>query len=304
MTTEDFASTKRERPHGFQGEVLYVVPRHRLAQFRANPVLGGLLVTDAGYFPAARSHRRRRLSGCGETIFLLCTEGSGNISTPERRFNLRSGEATALPAGLPHEYAADPNSPWTIYWFHVTGDFTPVYIPSALAGRPMAVSADRIDQTLPVFRQVFHHLSRGNTEHNLINASAAAAFILTQVFLDNDGEADTYHSVGHRALEDVLVYIQDHLEDPITLENLSERSRLSVSRLSQLFHQVTGYSPIQFVQHQRVQKACYYLESTNEPIGRIAELVGFEDQFYFSRLFHKITGVSPRGFRSRLGDTR
>lgn len=296
-----FASHKRERPHGFQDETLYVVPRNRLGQFRANPALGGLLVTDAGLFPRARSHLRRRLNGCEENIFLLCTQGRGRISIPDRRFSLSAGEAAVLSRNTPHEYGADIDDPWTIYWFHVVGDFTPVYFPPALVNRSVSVAAERIEQVLPVFRQIFQQLSRGNTEHNLVNAGAAAAYILSLVFLDNDRDSDTYPTVGHRALEEVLVYIQEHLEAPITLEDLSARSRLSISRLSQLFHQVTGYSPIQFVQHQRVQKACYYLESTDEPIGRIAELVGLDDQFYFSRLFKKITGVSPRAFRGRSG---
>jgi AraC-like DNA-binding protein len=297
--TGNFASEKRERRHGFQGESLYVVPRNRLGQFRANPVLSGLLVTDAGHFPKAASHLRRRLTGCEENIFLLCTEGKGLISIPGRRFTLSAGEAAVLSKNTPHEYAADAADPWTIYWFHVVGDFTPVYLPAPLANRAVAVSPERIEQVVPVFLHIFQQLSSGNTEHNLINAGAGAAFILSQVFLNNEHDSDTYPSVGHRALEEVLVYIQDHLESPITLDDLGERSKLSISRLSQLFHQVTGYSPMQFVRHQRVQRACYYLESTDEPIGRIAELVGFDDQFYFSRLFRKITGVSPRGFRDR-----
>jgi len=298
MLNNDF-SNKPECPHGFLGEKLYVVPRDRLKKLKANPVLTALLVTDAGYFPKAKYHLRRRPSGCDENIVILCTGGIGTITIPSRSFSLTAPEVVVIPKGIPHEYKSSLDNPWTIYWFHVVGDFIPIYIPSFLTCRSITVSQDRIILVLPVFEHLFLQLSQGNTEYNLIAASSAAAFILASIFLNNERGSDVFSSGTYRALQNVLVYIQDHLDSPISLEDLSARSKLSISRLSQLFHQVTGYSPMQFVQHQRMQKACYYLESTDEPINRIAELVGIDDQFYFSRLFHKIIGVSPRDFRNR-----
>ncbi len=292
-----FNIDRPERRDGFPQETLYVVPRKLLHRARANPALHGLTVTDAGMFPNARFHLRRRESGCDEHIFIMCTEGTGFVSLPDRDVELVPGCAVTVPSGAPHEYGADRDNPWTIYWMHVVGDFVPVYIPHLQSGRAVEVPPECDDFVILLFQRIFSLLSRGTAESYLTTASAAAELILSSIYLGNRSSSDRTHAAGSHEVEDLIAYIQDHLEERITLEHLCSRSHLSVSRISQLFREMTGHAPIEFVQHQRVQRACYYLDATTEPIGYIAEQVGFEDQFYFSRVFRKVTGMPPREYR-------
>jgi AraC-like DNA-binding protein len=60
-----------------------------------------------------------------------------------------------------------------------------------------------------------------------------------------------------------------------------------------------GISPMQYVQHLRLEEAKRLLRSTDLPIAEIAEQVGFADALYFSRLIHRESGVSPSLFRQR-----
>ena len=74
---------------------------------------------------------------------------------------------------------------------------------------------------------------------------------------------------------------------------------LSVSRLSHLFKTQMGMTPTQFLERERITRACRLLEVTGHSVGEVARAVGFADPFYFSNRFKKCTGQSPRAWRAR-----
>ena len=52
-------------------------------------------------------------------------------------------------------------------------------------------------------------------------------------------------------------------------------------------------APMEYLIQLRIQKACTLLDTTNQPVARIGSAVGYDDPYYFSRIFHKIMGASP-----------
>lgn len=269
-----------------------------LQSFSANPALCGFMVTDAGYFPRARHHLRQRVHGCDQNIFIYCDAGEGFVSIEGNVTYLHEGEAVTIPEQTGHLYGASKDNPWSIYWFHFAGNFAPTYVPRALAGKGVVIPVTARTVVIHLFEQIFDFLSRGNSQRYVLAASSAAALVLSLAYEQECLTIDTMNIPGIRVVEDLIAYIQNHLTEEIALETLTARSQYSSSRIIQLFKEVTGYSPISFVQHQRIQRACYYLDATHEPVNRIAEYVGFPDQFYFSRVFKKIIGVSPREYRT------
>lgn len=288
----------REKGEGFPKEKLYVTSMTNEASF-SNPALRGFALTDAGYFPIARHHLRQREKGCEQNIFIYCESGEGFVSIEGQVSHLHAGQAITILERTGHVYGASKENPWTIYWFHFIGDFSPTYVPRSLAGRVVQMS-EQTQQLMPsLFSQIFTLLSHGITQRYLLAASSAASLILSLSYEQEYLATDMVNVPGVRVVEDLIAFVQNHLTEDICLESLSQRSQYSLSRIIQLFKQVTGYSPMAFVQHQRMQRACYYLDATQEPINRIAEYVGFTDQFYFSRVFRKTIGVSPREYRTQ-----
>ena len=173
-------------------------------------------------------------------------------------------------------------------------------MPHPLASRVVDVTGEMERILLNLFDQILLSLSQGTSAPYLMTASCAAGLVLLSAYRDVHIQAGISQGPGAREVEEMIAYIQHHLDEPITLEGLCERSEYSISRITQLFNEFTGHSPMEFVQHQRIQRACYYLDSTPDPISIISEHVGFTDQFYFSRVFKKIVGVSPRTYRQRF----
>lgn len=114
--------------------------------------------------------------------------------------------------------------------------------------------------------------------------------------------ADTINPAGRDALldnrvRDVLQFIAEHHRERLTLADLAQECSLSPSRLSHLFRSEMRVAPLQYLNRYRIDRAKEILRTTGEPIAEIAYRVGFENPLYFSRLFHKLTGRSPRDYR-------
>jgi len=98
--------------------------------------------------------------------------------------------------------------------------------------------------------------------------------------------------------------MQDNIQKSITLKEMADFSKLSVTHFSSLFRKKTGHSPIEYFNHLKIQKACQYLTFTAMKVKEIAFLIGIEDQYYFSRMFTRLMGVSPSNYRKRYAEDK
>ncbi|MBD3948590.1 helix-turn-helix domain-containing protein [Tuanshanicoccus lijuaniae] len=96
----------------------------------------------------------------------------------------------------------------------------------------------------------------------------------------------------------ILMYIEKNYAD-LTLEALGAAFGFNANYLSTYLKQNTGHSFIKLVHMQRVKVACEYLTYTQSPIEQIALKVGYENPSYFYKIFKKILGVSPAGYRDQ-----
>jgi signal transduction histidine kinase/AraC-like DNA-binding protein/DNA-binding LacI/PurR family transcriptional regulator len=98
-------------------------------------------------------------------------------------------------------------------------------------------------------------------------------------------------------IKQVLAYLHTNYSHPINRKDIAEAVGVSENYLSQIFRQETSLSPWDYLNRFRVQKAKELLVHTDETITTVATRVGYNDSAYFSRVFRKVTGVSPQDFR-------
>lgn len=103
-----------------------------------------------------------------------------------------------------------------------------------------------------------------------------------------------------RVLE-VLVYVQNHLDDELTVDNLSEQAGFSPYHFHRLFRGVVGETMMGFVRRLRLERAAFRLMHTSEPVAALALEAGYSSAEPFSRMFRKSFGLSPSAFRERHG---
>jgi len=101
-----------------------------------------------------------------------------------------------------------------------------------------------------------------------------------------------------RRLDQAIAYIEQNYKKPIDLQTLSSYISVSKSYLFRLFRNNLGKTPVEYINQVRVNQAKGLLLRTEMSIKEIAYEVGFCDEFYFSRVFKKLEGVSPRKYRN------
>lgn len=92
-------------------------------------------------------------------------------------------------------------------------------------------------------------------------------------------------------------YIDAHYSQNITLDFLSDLSYMNKFHLVHTFTKEIGVSPINYVITRRIQEAKNLLATTNYSIRDIASIVGFSNSSYFSQMFRKVSGISPKSYR-------
>jgi AraC-like DNA-binding protein len=86
-----------------------------------------------------------------------------------------------------------------------------------------------------------------------------------------------------------------------TPEELAARHHISMSTLRRIVHEYSGYPLNEFIHRLKVAEAKNVLMNTEKSVKEIGESLGYQDTFYFSRVFKRITGCSPRSYRREGG---
>lgn len=102
-----------------------------------------------------------------------------------------------------------------------------------------------------------------------------------------------FSNLSHRMIQ-VLNYINNHLEQRITVPQLAGIMCVTPDHFTRIFRQVNGMTPNRYIQRKRVERAQTLMFSSNMDLAEIACKVGIPNQSQFSRLFHRHTGISPR----------
>jgi YesN/AraC family two-component response regulator len=95
---------------------------------------------------------------------------------------------------------------------------------------------------------------------------------------------------------DALNYIDCHLNDSISLKKMAEHIKVNSSYLSVRFKKEVGQSVIDYVNQKKVENSLLYLAATDMSMVEVAERVGIDDANYFSKLFKKYRGMTPRQY--------
>lgn len=98
-------------------------------------------------------------------------------------------------------------------------------------------------------------------------------------------------------MDTAVTYFNENYNRDINIEEYATSRGMSVSWFIRSFKKFTDSTPMQFIVALRVNSAQVLLETTNYSINEISKIVGYDNQLYFSRLFHKLKGFSPREYR-------
>ena len=273
--------------------VRYVVPEPIVRLLSSHPLTRELYPLAFGHYRKAAGHHMHR-EHHHDNLLIYCTDGRAFLNVAGTPHTVEAGDLVLLPASASHRYTADPDNPWTIHWVHYTGPLAPEF--HAYLGfdeQTRIRSVGRQPRLLVDFNGLLSVRQTGFRMRGLVHAANRLRQLLAAIPLspeevrpDRTLDLDTIHG-----------YMREHLDERLALEQLADLAGLSPAHFATRYREQTGTAPIQHFLHLKVERACQMLDTTELSFAEISRRLGYDDAYYFSRLFKKIMGQSPRDYR-------
>jgi AraC-like DNA-binding protein len=288
-----------KKKDGFHGQKMIVIPRGIIMKRCVNnPVIKSLFITDIGYYPKAQFHFMKRAHGAEQCILIYCNEGAGKVTIEKTEYKISAGEYLTIEPKKAHSYVADEENPWSIYWIHFTGTTSEALISDFKEKNGVKGFINNSQKCIKIFNEIYTQLERGYSIQDLLFVNMTLWYFFTTFFF-NEKYNETNNSTIKDAIDLSIDYLNQNINQVLTLNDIAKEANISPSHFSYLFKKRIGFSPIEFFNHLKIQKACQYLLFTKLRVKEISLELGIEDQHYFSRIFVKVMGFSPKEYRKR-----
>ena len=187
-----------------------------------------------------------------------------------------------------------------VYWIHFTGSNVKNILRKYEIPMDDPVFASGASATYAyLFKEIINEIQTCKVGfEELITMYLHQILLLVQRFRQEKNPA--VNSYLQEEMEFARRYINEHYNEPISIEKYAQSRGMSVSWFQKNFKQFMNHSPTQYILSIRVKNAASLLETMDYSMAEIAAIVGYDDPLYFSRLFHKLKGLSPTQYRKRF----
>ena len=253
----------------------------------------------AGFSPKQKARPSCASTRGEQAVFIYCVKGRGWCEAGGHLHTVRPGDLLILPPGAPHGFGPQASAPWTVHWVHAVGAHVAEYLSELAVGPQTPVlHVGEEPQLIRLFSEILRSLQRGAAFANLLQASNTLAYLLALLVQKRQATApeagDTVQKVAG-----AIIYMSEHVDEPLRVSTLARLAGLSADYFAQLFKVQTGCSPRDYLHLLRIHRACRLLQTTALGIKQIADQLGYQDQFHFSRKFKGFQGLSPTEYRSK-----
>ncbi|AKN30520.1 AraC family transcriptional regulator [Clostridium carboxidivorans P7] len=250
-----------------------------------------------------QKHKKKIARKINHHELFLVTGGKGYISTENREFFVEKGMLFYLKPDVFHSIEPNLSEPLTFLSVHFS------FICVNFCNDKWNLSTEIEYLKFPTMQKFKNHYPLFHIFKKLVETWStklpdyefSCRMILEELLLeihDNLKRQDTNYSSTLK-VEKIIKYLHENINKSITLKELSDLVSFSPSYLSRTFKDTTGYSIIEFFNKMKIDKAEALIMVGDKKIKEISELLGFKDEFYFSRLFKKIKGISPKEFYNK-----
>ena len=230
-----------------------------------------------------------REKGRKEYHLLYIESGTCTAFHRGKRYELSEGQYVLYEPGERQEYIFHVESPSVSYYIHFKGIYADKILTECglRGGVYTAVNPSEAGQLFP--KLVHATLSGTHATETRING---LMFSLLCAFTETNN-----NTMFHESVRAAVLYLQRNQNRNVKIEELTSLCNLSRSRFMNLFQKNIGTSPHQYHLLLRIERVKKILTERDCSVTEAAAICGFDDPLYFSRIFKKVTGMTPKDFR-------
>lgn len=224
---------------------------------------------------------------------IYCVEyiisGTGTVKTKGKTFYPKKGDVYMLMRGDEHLYYSDKKDPWVKIWFNISG---------AVADKLINIynsACETLFENTDVYDDFAEFVETAK------NKSLSTEEILSRCSLIFHRILIKLQKIKPKTESEILRdYIDAHICEPIKNNDLAALIYRSPSQTIRIFKKAYAITPYKYILNAKIETAQTLLVSTNISVKEIAFKLSFADEHYFSNMFKKTTGVSPKNYRNKF----
>lgn len=228
-------------------------------------------------------------------------DGKGLFKLGDKSYPLEKGKGFLICPGTLTYYQADRETPWHYCWVAFQGAKTETFLQKAglTPENPVFTVADM--EKIQVCFRLMLEADQLKSSRELYLTGLLYQLLSYQVE-EYSGRFphDTDQTRKERYINLAVRFIQANYASDLSLKRIARQVGLDGKYLSALFKEALHISPHRFLMSTRMNKACDLMRNEALSIGDIARSVGYKDPLLFSRMFKKLTGMSPKEYRKSI----
>ena len=220
----------------------------------------------------------------------------GRVRIGSNEYAVSPGDITCIQNGTVYGCSSEtPGKHWCIHYYDTPGKATgTLEIPPFI--RMGANSIFYREQFQLINRLSYNHKNRRDDDSVKLEAQFRLKALLLSLHNLTSGRATTRRS-SNFSWEELLGWLDENLDQPISVHALAERANLGASTLAKKFKQAHKTTLSRYLLHRRIDKAKSLLANSTLTIYEVGSSVGIPDPQYFNKQFRKVTGISPSRYR-------
>jgi AraC-like DNA-binding protein len=253
-------------------------------------------VTDIGHIIERRANPNwsiADLTNHSHYILAYAIDGEAVYKVKDNEFTVKKGDVLFFPKGVSRSAYSKPENPWQFYSTSFDLDLrndSTINLFNSVNNIIRSTNLYRLPSLLAELNSVW----TGKRSGYIIKCRSLILDILYTIIKEVD--SSNYNSANFKCIDKVLNLLNSNFMYTYSVEDLAKLSNLSYSHFRMLFKKVTGLTTVQYQNNIKIHKSKDLLLNGDCNVTEAALAVGFNDIFYFSRLFKKITGSSPSDY--------
>lgn len=245
--------------------------------------------------------------------FFYSTKGNGVLILDGKKYDIPAGDGFFIPAHVPHEYYPK-DSVWDIRWMEPRGDrLAQLYKKFGLTGgvyhlwnlTGLEIQMNKMREELLNDEVLGNYYASAHVQEFIMEFIKQTGILNSQRKQGKITEGNTVQkkNIYQKHMKILIDYVDHHFMNTITETDLCQLLNLTPQHLGRITRACSGMTPMEYINHVRIDKARSYLGFTNLNACEIAKNCGFENNNYFWRTFKKQTGLTPGEYRKRYKNT-
>lgn len=256
-----------------------------------------LHLQEVGSLQAVHPHISTRTNLLSFLCFIVLS-GEGTLSYEEQTYQLDQGDCVFIDCRKAYSHSTSDNL-WSLQWCHFYAPFLPAVYEKykERGGRPVFHP-----KNLAKFRELFSEvylLASSSDYIRDMRLNEKLSMLLTMLMEESWHPEDSMVSKKRMELTKLKEYLDEHYTEKISLDELAIHFFINKYYLTKIFKETYGTTINSYIIAKRITRAKQMLRFTDMTLEEIAIAVGMNGGNYFSRMFKKIEGISPREYRKQ-----